>query len=178
VATGIEVWFGYTYEEYDRKAPIDAPRLPEGTTAGNAKEEGNSWYDRFQEYADIAAVRNPLETAWVGACMELGWKVGKKKGRYWPVTTPAGRSEFVPFSLHAQYGGEMEFDFPDLPVGVALSGRYYPRFLDYKTDGCLPNPLVLWTPEMERMIEVARVEILKYAAWLMDGKLMIVEQHY
>jgi hypothetical protein len=189
MATGIEVWFGYTYPEYHKKAPITAPRLPwplptDGSEDGPLEE----FPDRFDEWS--GTLDEALQAAHHAACVAVGWKPvpkPKKKKSALPQVffeTPARETwnecgtEFSPFGLAMEWGGEMEFELPEVPIGVALSGRYRPVFLDYATDGCLPNPLVIWTPETKKMIEIARGEIVKRVAWLLDAKPMVVEIHY
>lgn len=183
MATGIEIWLGYEYTEYHAKAPPDAPRVPWPLPA-DGSEDGprEDWPAAFDRYADRAEVRNRLEAAWVAACGETGWKVLKQKEkRYWPVRVPgsARAYDFSPFCLDKQFGGEMGFDFPEVPIGVPLSGRYFPTFLDYKdSSGALPNPLVVWEPETARLIDVAARHITAAVPWLRDARTMVVLIHY
>lgn len=98
---------------------------------------------------------------------------------YFNVDTPAGRRECSPFRLGMALYGEMGYDFPAVPIGVALSGRYFPTFLDYRDEsGTLPAPLVVWTPEMAGMIDAAVRHIVSRVPWLGRGKTMVVEMHY
>jgi hypothetical protein len=183
MATGNEIWFGYTYPEYHEKAPADAPRVPwplptDGSEDGHREE----WIDQFDEFCK--AVDPHLKEAWLAAVKELGWptpvpKRGKGNEGYFTIHVEGGKRDFTAFSLYRQIGGEMEFDFPDVPIGVPLSSRYFPTFLDWRDpSGTLPNPLVIWTPEMARMIDVATRHIVTAVPWLRAGKVMVLELHY
>ena len=183
MATGIELWLGYTYPEYHKKAPPDAPRVPWPLpTDGSEDGPRETWPDEFYAYSRRKDVREPLVQAWLGAVKEMGWGIAtpaKGKARtYFNVNTVAGKDEFSPFSLDKQFGGEMEFDFPHVPIGVPLSGRYFPVFLDHKSSGCLSNPLNLEDPELLRMITIARQHITNAVLWLAAAKLMVVLIHY
>lgn len=193
MAQANEVWLGWLYPQYHEKAPADAPRMegwkPEWAAGlpetrqerADFLEVNAEWKFAFDGWVKKTCDR-PLLNAWLDAVKAMGWtaKPAKKSLRQGHVVeTPAGKWEFSPFSLGAEYGGEMEFFPPDMPIGVPLSSRYYPTFLDYRDpSGALPNPLVVWDRETAKMIEVAARHIVAAVPWLANAPTMVVEIHY
>lgn len=180
MATGTEIWFGYMYPEYHVKAPPDAPRMP-WPIPNDGSEDGWSeeWREAMGLYSHNATV---VQEAWMCAMNRIGLKPGTPKERdFFPVYVAENkeRYDFVPFKLEYELGGEMGWAFPDVPIGVALSSRYFPTFLDYRSSsGTLPNPIIIWEEETKKLIDIAVEEIVKAVPWLKSGKLMVLEIHY
>lgn len=188
MANGNEIWLGYNYPEYHMRSPKDAPRLP-WPLATDGSDDGDeiAFRERLDTYFHRKDVSLPLRKAHESCCLEMGWLPAKKpRGitsrlprTYWRVGGKAGEVlEFDPFNFDVQIGGEQGFEVPDIPIGVPLSGRYAPVFLDYKNDGGLSNPLNLEDPELLKMILLAREHIFAHVPWLADAKWLLVECHY
>lgn len=180
MAYGNELWLGFLYPEYQAVAPQEAARV-EWPLSTDGSEDGilEDWPDVFELYADT--LKAPLLDAWKNSAADMGWPKPKPAGRgtlaagYWKI----GAVEFIPFALDMLFGTEMEFAFPDVPVGVALSSRYFPTFIDHRSrHGTLPNPLVLGDPHTDTMIAVAKKRIVEAVPWFAAAKIMLVERHY
>jgi len=109
-------------------------------------------------------------------CQDMGFTFENTAKNLWD--TPLGVRELYPFSLEFQFDPSEAEDFPyNAILGVSISGRYRPTFLDWREPhGTLhnqvvgPNPV----PEMEfarkRLIQV--FPVFEQADWIMR------ERHY
>lgn len=196
MANGIEVWFGYTYLDYLKYAPDTMPKLrymeEDEKAVGKVvpaeviRDDPDEYLwdiEKWQEAFNLAAektVNSLLLAAWIMTCEELGYKVGAFENslRRREIKTQWGETEANPFELQTEVGGEMEFEFPDLPIGVGLSGRYHPVLLDIRDDGMMPNPMMVWDDDIKKMIDVAAKHIIAVLPWMVNAKPMVVSLHY
>ena len=185
MAEGNEIWLAYRYADYHEKAPPDAPRLREWNGSldqehlEHVTEVNDDWIDLFDEWA--RKHKGLLRRAFDAACAEMGWKIVSvtKSGDIELEIAPGKQWEFAPFDFDREWDTEAGFELPDLTIGVALSSRYFPRFLDYDDPhGALPNPLNLDDKELGRMVGIAKKHIIAEEPWLADASIMVLMIHY
>src|SRR5581483_4453491 len=115
-------------------ADVDPEELdPDGDT------EARTVRDVFEPVLD--AFEPQLRQAHHAALLELGFTPPADINESYPrYETPAGEREFMPFRLEMFYDpGEMGDSAEDAVIGVAISGRYFPTFADWKdAHGCMP----------------------------------------
>lgn len=92
--------------------------------------------------------------------------------------TPSGVRSFSPFSLQLYFDPDEMGDEPENAVlGVGLSGRYFPSYLDWRSEhGCIEH--VVMDEQTMDMIEKAKEEITKAFPPAKDFEVMYVECHY
>lgn len=121
-----------------------------------------------------------LKTAHHDACVVAGWTVHEDDELYESdsqvaVDTDVGRREMYPFVLEVFYDPHEIGDLPKhAKVGVAISGRYQPTFLDYQDE----NGTLMDVPIDLNLVMIARDAIAAHLPIFKDAKLMIVEKHY
>ena len=92
--------------------------------------------------------------------------------------TPVGEREFSPFAIDVLCDpGELGMELKDAVLGVALSGRYFPTYLDWRDahgtlDFCELNEATM------KMIGYARLHIEHVLPVFKSANLVIVTQHY
>lgn len=132
MAYGTELFFAFD-EPYKALETI-AARLAQGWDPRLTCDDGD-WYDLFSDFANNPGLTEPLREAQISLLTEhFGKPVPHgHDGRYLLVTTPAGPREFAPFVFEYAYDPDEVGDRPeDLTVGVALTGRYFPVFVDWQ----------------------------------------------
>lgn len=192
MATGNEIWLGGSCDFYWKHAPPDAPRLPTCEELDDPESSGDELREfgaAFEAYAD--GYRTRLLRAWYDAIAAVGWTPDvsfdhAREQRDKPafpgpidVSTPVGPRQMYPFVLRADHCDAMGYEPPEMPFGVALSGRYRPTFLDYRDEsGAIPPVLPIWDEEYFSMIAIARPLIVRVLPWLAEAKICVVEQFY
>jgi len=145
----------------------------------------DDWREKFDEWA--GRQKAALRKAWEGAVKEMGWSFeGKGKPGRKAHSTVRGEYpavdgvEHSPFDLDAPgLHNEGGFELDTLPVGVPLSSRYYPCFLDHEdSSGGLPNPLDLTDATLTTRVRVAKRHITAALPWMELARLNVVLMHY
>lgn len=173
--TGIEFMFAFTKDRWrivEEAWKVKFPTIEE-------------IYETGEWSFDTGEVEKELKKAHKLACEDMGFEL-LKNGRYPEYKTPEGPREMVPFNLELVYDGEMDYAPKDhvrkpkpldVVFGVAISGRYFPTFLDWRSPfGTLTNVIVGPKPTAEVSIAwrriVEAVPVFSSAEWL------IVEKSY
>ena len=141
-----------------------------------------SW-EALDSDGSVNDANDALVDAHYNACLEMGWKPkGKKKkntmiGEYPIFETPLGLREFSPFSLEVHYDpGEMGEGPEQAILGVAVSGRYFPTFIDWEdSSGTIWN---LVCDHTQPMWVIAKKHICTALPWMKDAKWVVKEKHY
>lgn len=204
MAYGNEIVLGFPYAKWpilEKELKLNIPRPRPGDPNGFEEyEEGffadMSEIDGLREYWENLEAHEIIEKslepyqaillkAWHVSCAEMGWKpVEKKKAKKsrkddYPVyITPAGEREFSPWQLQFSYDpGEM-CETPDQAIiGVAISGRYFPTFLDWKdSSGGIWN--FVFGPRPVQELEIARRNIIKALPVFENADWIVRENHY
>lgn len=191
---GVELWLAMPYTAWAGAAPKEAPRLPDplpldADTLANQHEPGNVYWEWHQRFREWAVPLNPaLRQAWLAAVKGVGLSMGEKAGRKKTRGREGGlRYDLVegvdarPFEFDTvSLGNEAGFAPDTRPMGVNLSGYYYPVFLDLvpgEQVGGLPNPVVL-SGDLMSKVSVAQMYIERALPWMAAAKLQIVHLHY
>ena len=140
-------------------------------------EDSDFTYDRiFYLCKDI---NEQLKTAQRRMLASAGFTNLKEgRGGYISATTPVGRREFAALDLRIIYDPhEVGQDLEDICFGIALSSRYYPRFLDWKYPS--GGSVCLAFREDDGMFKIARKEIGKVVPWIeKDADICATVQFY
>lgn len=112
----------------------------------------------------------------------MGWTIKgmtKEPHPTFIVETPFGLREAFPWSIQLQYDvDEMGDDYSTITLGIHLSARYFPCFLDMESEhGTLANTIA-FTGETMRRIAVARSAILVDMPAFSDAYILVREIHY
>jgi hypothetical protein len=142
-------------------------------------------------FADIAAaaiesvaqvVDKKLFKAWKRACAAMGWKDlgtwGKPpvSGIKWQ--TPVGPREIIPWTFEFQLDQDEMGEKPsDAIIGVPVSGRYWPTFVDWRNQHGTVWNLVVGPKEPIEM-GIARSYIIEAVPAFADADWIIRERHY
>lgn len=91
--------------------------------------------------------------------------------------TPAGPRRFTQFQVELFWDQDME-PLPEQAVlGVSLSSRYVPTFLDWRDEHGTLYPIV-FDDEMNTLIFLATEELTRVLPWMTDAKVIVLERHY
>lgn len=178
MAYGNEVWLAYVGEDKIRTVLASLGIKLPGLTVDR---EPGSW-DAFEDALRNLPYHQALRKAHLCALGLLGFMVADVQRNaspsYTAFDTPLGRREFAPFELEFSFDPDEMGEEPKHAIlGVPLSGRYTPTFLDWKNvDGTL-HPVVFDT-EMIRNIRIAREEILVAAPFMKAAPIIVIERHY
>ena len=199
MAYGNELILGFPFAQWDKLTDVKLPNyviqpasrlaLPWEPEEGEDPEEldpsgddsTGSVRDAFEPV--LGEFDAALRKAHHAALLELGFtpKKGKKKNDNrldYPIfNTPEGEREFSPFDLELFYDpGEMGDNAEDAVIGVAISGRYFPTFADWKdAHGCVP---MIFDAEMQRIMEIAKRHITGVLPCLQEAPWMVLMIHY
>lgn len=114
---------------------------------------------------DWDRVENKLHQAWLDSIDELGWKILGHVNRWGDdiplLDTPYGQRETSGWNLVVQYDPDEVGDtIEQLSIGVNLTSRYFPIYLDMSDPhGTIP---LVFNTLMEGRIEVAKRNIKKH----------------
>jgi hypothetical protein len=203
MATGNELILGFLYENSGdllqamgiQMLCLESPdsleigfNLPEHLSGKN-DDEVNDWITEnivffntpdFRVWDDLPILKEineALVKAHYEACLEMGW-ILKKVGKYpeYPVyETPKGLREFSPFNLEVHFDHSEMGEKPEHAViGVSVSGRYFPTFVDWENKHgtiyniiCDPNQLI-WQVAKKHICAV--LPCFKNAQWIIKEK--------
>lgn len=112
-----------------------------------------------------------LDAAHQSCCLHMKWDHLRTKGTYQVYETPLGVREFSTFDFELFYDVDEMGDTLDTAVfGVAVSGRYFPTFVDWKHEHGTLDPIVFdpksneW--DIARKMLVKAIPLLKKAQWI------------
>lgn len=157
MAYGIELILGFPFEKWG-----DIPKS----------------FIKFEE--SVCAI-DLLHEAHKKACAEMGFKfIGRWKTNpdYDVYVTPLGDRITAPFRLEKHLDeSEMCETEKEAVIGISVSGRYFPTFLDWRDPhGTLYN--IVFDDEMKKDMAIARKHIVE-ALPIMEKAVWIVKQkHY
>jgi len=123
-------------------------------------------------------VNQRLEVAHQLALEDMGFKQITKKNGSISAITPLGEREFYPFKLELHFDpDEMGETEDSAVVGVAISGRYFPTFADWKDEhGSLY--LIVFDREMKKCMEIAQKRISEELPIFANAVYIVKEKHY
>lgn len=202
MAFGIEIVLGFKYPQWniiENGLGFKMPRPIEGDPHGfDLFEKGYfddfSELDALKEYwehddldLDLNGILEPifdrhapqLAQAWHAACLEMGWKfLNQESQNSYLYETPLGQRELIPFCFELFYDRSEFEDTPEQAIlGIALSGRYFPTFLDWDDrHGGLYNYSI--GPKLPKEMEIAIKHINKAFPFFEQADWIIKEQHY
>lgn len=163
MATGNEVVLGFHSSR--RKEILDI--LAEKYNVAYIERTYNAAYTSgsFIDLDDTAKINKLLKLAWQDALrsanMVLQSDISKQHAR---VLTPAGIRDMIPFCLELLHD---DGDHENAILGVAVSGRYFPTFIDYQDKhGTLINvPLNLDLMAIAKESIITHIPEFKSAEW-------------
>jgi hypothetical protein len=173
MAYGNELVFGFTYPKFKsffgefRKKKIDFNDLQD--------------YDLAEEEI-IEPIRKKLKPllleAWKKAAKDMEWEFIKEKNDYFIYKTPLGDREFSPFKLQFFFDPhEMGEEIEDSIIGVSISGRYFPKFVDWRDpNGTITNVPIGPNPPKE--ITVACNRIIEAVPCFKNADVIVTMRHY
>jgi hypothetical protein len=128
---------------------------------------------RYTQIADL------LKEAHLECIATLGRVLGETEDdRHVIAETPLGEREFARFTVELFYDwSEMNERPEDTTFGIALSGRYFPTFLDWKDPSGTLWPVRLDQATLHQ-IAIARAAIEKRLPIFADAHLAVIERHY
>lgn len=136
--------------------------------------------DKIQEALQTTPIAQAVKACHTQALEDAGFQTQGNSGRLWYVkaVTPLGPREFSPWGIELFYDpGEMGHTAKDIVLGVALSGRYVPTFLDWKDAHGTLEP-VRFNSELNDMTAIARKRLEEAWPYLAQADLMVVSKHY
>lgn len=199
MACGVEIVLGFGFQKWhviEDAAGFRMPRPLPGDPHGYDRYEpgyfdGMSEEDAIQEYWEsidcfgileqsesIQSINRILLEAWKDAVADMGWRyIGLAGGRnpslgHHNCETPLGKREFRPWELSLFYDHANLGERPvDGLLGVSISGRYKPVFLDWANPhGTIWNQVIGPNPPKEMMIArdriIDHVPCFEYADWI------------
>lgn len=138
------------------------------------------WHTRIHNNGFDPEVQAALLDAWKKACDDMGWKfIKEKNNHHFIFETPLGEREFSPWTLEFQYDpNEMGEVYREHGViCVAISGRYFPTFLDWRDPhGTVWNLVV--GPDIPKEMMVARKRIIEAVPCFEQAEWIVREKHY
>lgn len=154
-----------------------------------------TWEEYRADYEVPDELRDALYGAWDAAVAELGLRVEdidavRVGGRPVPKRDRDGHYAYVTgldgvlrqtarWDLAVYYDPMECGDEPDDAVlGVSLVSRYFPTYLDWQREHGGSGLVIQLTPEVLRMIEVARRHIALVLPFIKDAPVIVKELHY
>ena len=106
-----------------------------------------------------------------------GWTLVKDDVRLPEYMTPYGHRKVAPFDFGIYFDTDTMGETPeDMTMGVALSGRYFPTFLDIENaHGTIYN---FSLDKNKAQIDLAREEIVKELPFMKDAEVILREIYY
>lgn len=126
----------------------------------------------------ILKLQEKLEAAHTKACLAMGFTLAAKQGSSYPAyVTPLGLREMSPWRLASFYDPIELGDNPTTALfGVAISGRYFPTFLDWRDPhGTMTS--ICCDPKQKDW-QIARKQIMAVLPWMKEAKFYVKELHY
>jgi hypothetical protein len=171
MAYGAELVLGFKFQDFAKIAHLTSVDLQNY----NFEDE----YDTKEQVSnDFMQYFDALKIAHLEALKTAGFPVVSEPGSLLKAITEMGEREFVSFRLKWYFDPyEMDDSVEDGIVGIALTGRYRPTFLDWKNKHGTISGLSI-NQELLEMVEIARTEIVKVIPVFADAELIIKENHY
>lgn len=174
MATGSEVVLGFSYEQYEKISKELDILLP--LTDDDWHNVQDSVMDSFVKHQKtlLDIHKKCLET--------YGFKIFNKSSRkikdFLICETSEGKREFSPFNLELFYDPDEMGETLDVSTfGIALSGRYFPTFLDWRDAHGTLWP-VRFNQELNDMIKIARNEIESKFPIFEEANICVIERFY
>lgn len=114
--------------------------------------------------------KNILKDAWLEAINEKGWSIESvRNNNFYMLDTEYGKREATPFQLILQYDRWEVGDAPEeVTLGINLSSRYFPCFLDMDDPhGALGSVVDIFNFVDD--INIAKSKIIKHIPQFSDG---------
>lgn len=187
MADGMEFWFGFDYKDA-------TPLFNHLNISGSPEEIFKSYYETdeypIDEYMDTDAgkqLNKNLRTAWERSTAKLFWpfmgynvnaKHRKPNDTSHPVLdTPWGLRECSVWGLSEYRDGEYEVEYKDAFIGVNLSARYFPTYLDMSSEhGTLDDCVI--DDEFLKKIAIAKEELIYILPVFSNAKVRLLQIHY
>ncbi len=181
MAYGNEVWLALVGE--DKILPalktlgIDCPPFP-----SRDGDDFDEWVEDLENNLMGLPLQEKLKQLHKESLAKLGF-TDLKPGRglsngYLEGITPLGKREFEPFELRFHWDPhEMNEEPEHALLGVALSGRYVPTYLDWRDPNGTLWP-VIFNEEMLRDIHIVRFQLDHLIPILVGVPIVVVEMHY
>lgn len=166
MAYGVELVIGFNHEKWNlvRKMKVKIPDL-------ELSDDRNLTIPK-ELYESISnAQRLAFE--------DMGFEFLRNSNGGWMIyTTPLGQREFTPWNLELYYDPHELGEKPeDAVIGVAISGRYFPTFLDWKNpNGTIDNQVV--GPEPPKEIQIAHKRLIEAHSCFEKADWLIKMNHY
>lgn len=106
-----------------------------------------------------------------------GFTITKKEKSYLHVNTPLGPRKLGKPNFTIYYDPhETMQTLDDIVLGVRLSSRYVPTYLDWRCEHGSPGTFALRA--MEPMLSIAREEIKPFVPWIDDADVCVIDCFY
>lgn len=174
----VELVLGYGPEEWHKLSPlIDQMLIDDGCI-----EPGFDWQKHYENLddenngflldladADFDEIKKKeLKNAHGYACQDMGWTFKKKKNDHVVYDTQLGEREFSIWSLTYYYDPDEAGHWAtDALIGVNLSSRYFPTFIDWKSEH--GTGLLKFSENQPEMV-IAKKHIIAAIPELADAK--------
>jgi hypothetical protein len=171
MAFGFELVLGFPFEQFSKVSHLTKVDI-QNRQWNNEDDFRDEVLDEFLHFSDALKVAHLL------TLKKVGFYDVVEDARGFTAITPLGKRDFSPFHLQWKFDPyELEDQIKDSIIGISLSGRYVPTFLDWKsTHGTISNVAI--NKELLDMVKIARTEIVKVIPEFADAELIIREEHY
>jgi len=173
MAYGNEVILGFSLNQYCKLIGKKIPSINEFENDQYIND--TSVLEKLLPQVSISNLLQAQENALIKAGICKGGKWGD---RYFNAKTPKGIREFAPLSLEIigdtdEIGDEYPDDFV---VGISISGRYFPTYLDWKDEhGTIET---IGINDIGKLVSIIKDEIVKVIPMFKDSQLFIKMRHY
>lgn len=171
MANGNEVVLGFRFHEYGSLNELSSLDL----TTLNERSEDEI---RDALWTDFNLFNDALKMAHIEMLKEAGFTILGERNGHIVAQTPMGVREFSPIHLYFYFDPyELGEEIEDSIIGIAISGRYVPTFLDWRSEhGTMWN--ITFDNELLDMAEIARAQIVKVLPQFQRAHIIIRETHY
>lgn len=174
MAYGSEVILGWRLEEFFKIQGLSVEEGEDGDERELIGEKIQMLYPRDTlMQAQIDALKES------GICIGSAQRVSSSGGiRYFKCQTPRGEREFSGWSVEIQGDDdEMGYEYPkDFLVGISISARYYPSYLDWEDEhGTLS---VVCLDDIKSLVDIAKKHLAKIDPNFINSHIFIMDFHY
>lgn len=193
MAYGNELILGWPFAQWDRLTDLNLPVCSTVKTKPTMRiaVAGESLEDEDYEDVDVGDLyeqiqpclikfNEPLILSHLNALEDVGFEIlrAKNKTGYVDAKTSLGKREFSPWTLELFYDPhEMGEEAEHAVIGVAISGRYFPTFADWKGSHGTLSPII-FDDELQLMQGIAKRHITSVLPCLKNAPWIVKEIHY
>lgn len=183
MATGSEIFLGYIAKTKRARLAVENLGLRFDWKQEHEDEDGNTDYLAFPSKAKNVEIEALLRGAHEKALADMGFTVVGPSTKphsadHVVAKTPLGMREFIPFSLGVNFDpDEMNEEPAQAVFGVAVSGRYYPRFVDWEDESGTIYPVV-FDASLKKALKIAKTRIVEALPDFEKAHWIVKEQHY